>query len=60
MTIDKTKYIGKNCKLILQGPYYYSGTILNMDDNFIVIHDFKTDKNFTLSVNAIISLGEIE
>lgn len=50
--IDRT---GKKVRIILEGPRYYSGTILEEDDVTITIKD-KFNELVTIGKNSLISL----
>jgi RNase P/RNase MRP subunit p29 len=56
--MDLLSYVGLKVKIILANNYYYVGKVLDADDKFIKLLDFK-GKHVTISKDAILSLQEV-
>ena len=57
--MDLVSYIGCLVYITLNDSFYYTGLVLNADDNSITIKD-KVGKKVTLSVNSILTIREVQ
>lgn len=56
--MDFSVYVNKRVKVDISSGYYYSGMILNVDENFLTLRD-KNNNLVTISINDILNIREV-
>ena len=55
LSAELLKFLGKEIKLYLKNGFFYQGKILDLDNNFLVLFDFKTQQKRVFNLDCISS-----